>query len=181
MAWVRTAASLISFGFTIYKFFQYLRENGAAERIFGPREFALVMITIGIAALVLAAIEHRFNMRQLRQQYGVLVPRSLALITACFIAGLGVIGLLVVFFRQSGSARSRLPRFTRCRTDAGIRPSHAHWKDDRARELASGSQGRAVNESCGRPTAGWCMCRRPSGTLLPGVAQVRPVACEVCV
>ena len=100
MAWVRTAASLISFGFTIYKFFQYLRENGAAERIFGPREFALVMITIGIAALVLAAIEHRFNMRQLRQQYGVLVPRSLALITACFIAGLGVIGLLVVFFRQ---------------------------------------------------------------------------------
>jgi inner membrane protein YidH len=27
MAWVRTATSLISFGFTIYKFFQYLREQ----------------------------------------------------------------------------------------------------------------------------------------------------------
>ena len=25
MAWVRTSTSLISFGFTIYKFFQYLR------------------------------------------------------------------------------------------------------------------------------------------------------------
>ena len=29
MAWVRTATSLISFGFTIYKFFQFLREEGA--------------------------------------------------------------------------------------------------------------------------------------------------------
>ena len=27
MAWTRTATSLISFGFTIYKFFQYLRED----------------------------------------------------------------------------------------------------------------------------------------------------------
>jgi putative membrane protein len=27
MAWVRTSVSLISFGFTIYKFFQYLRES----------------------------------------------------------------------------------------------------------------------------------------------------------
>ena len=27
MAWVRTATSLISFGFTIFKFFQFLRED----------------------------------------------------------------------------------------------------------------------------------------------------------
>ena len=27
MAWTRTATSLISFGFTIYKFFEYLREG----------------------------------------------------------------------------------------------------------------------------------------------------------
>ena len=30
MAWVRTATSLISFGFTIYKFFEYLRESQGA-------------------------------------------------------------------------------------------------------------------------------------------------------
>jgi uncharacterized membrane protein YidH (DUF202 family) len=43
MAWVRTSTSLISFGFTIYKFFQYLRENeqGAANEVsIGPRGFA---------------------------------------------------------------------------------------------------------------------------------------------
>jgi putative membrane protein len=31
MAWVRTATSLISLGFTIYKFFQYLREQRRCE------------------------------------------------------------------------------------------------------------------------------------------------------
>ncbi len=30
MAWVRTSVSLISFGFTIYKFFEYLRESEQA-------------------------------------------------------------------------------------------------------------------------------------------------------
>ncbi len=40
---MRTSTSLISFGFTIYKFFQYLRENeqGAANEVsIGPRGFA---------------------------------------------------------------------------------------------------------------------------------------------
>jgi len=32
MAWVRTATSLISFGFTVYKFVQYLRESQGAPR-----------------------------------------------------------------------------------------------------------------------------------------------------
>jgi uncharacterized membrane protein YidH (DUF202 family) len=61
MAWVRTATSLISFGFTIYKFFQYLqeRQTNVEERLLGPRGYALVMITIGIVALVLATLQHR--------------------------------------------------------------------------------------------------------------------------
>lgn len=47
MAWVRTATSLISFGFTIYKFFQieFAKEGArAVDRLIGPREFALIMI-----------------------------------------------------------------------------------------------------------------------------------------
>lgn len=40
MAWVRTAASLISFGFTIYKFFQYMRGNrpDVVDGAIGPRD-----------------------------------------------------------------------------------------------------------------------------------------------
>jgi len=81
MAWVRTAMSLISFGFTIYKFFQYLRENqqGVADNsLIGPRGFALLMIGIGLTALILATVEHRRSIRALRVEYGGLVPYSLA-------------------------------------------------------------------------------------------------------
>jgi putative membrane protein len=55
MAWVRTATSLISFGFTIYKFFQYLQEQQDPLRVraFGPRQYATLMIVIGLLALVL--------------------------------------------------------------------------------------------------------------------------------
>ena len=100
LAWVRTATSLISFGFTIYKFFQYLRENEPAHHgAFGPREFALVAISVGIVALLLATYEHRRSMQSLRAQYGD-VPYSLATVLAALISAFGVLGLIAVIFRQ---------------------------------------------------------------------------------
>jgi putative membrane protein len=100
MAWVRTATSLISFGFTLYKFFQYLHQDKPpAQGILGPRGFALIMIGIGLTALVFATIEQRRNMQTLRTEYGA-VPPSLATIVAGFIAVLGVLGLLTVLLHQ---------------------------------------------------------------------------------
>lgn len=100
MAWTRTATSLISFGFTIYKFFQYLRqeEQITDTGLLGPREFGLLMIAIGLTALAFATIEHRRNMNQLRASYGP-EPYSLAAIVSGLIAVLGVVGLLAVLFR----------------------------------------------------------------------------------
>ena len=72
MAWIRTATSLISFGFTIYKFFQFVREEGKIQHpdhLLGPREFALIMILAGLVALVLATVQHRRDMKTLRTQY----------------------------------------------------------------------------------------------------------------
>jgi putative membrane protein len=41
MSWVRTATSLITFGFSVYKFFQIEKGGGEqAGRLVGPREFA---------------------------------------------------------------------------------------------------------------------------------------------
>ena len=37
MAWIRTALSMIGFGFIIYKFFQYLAEEIAAGNIRRPQ------------------------------------------------------------------------------------------------------------------------------------------------
>ena len=102
MAWVRTALSLISFGFTIDKFFEYLRENQqgvAGTSSIGPRGFALLMIGIGLTALILATLEHRRSMRVLRVDFRGVVPYSLATVIATLIGLLGVLGLISVAFR----------------------------------------------------------------------------------
>ena len=104
MAWVRTATSLISFGFTIYKFFQFLREESAskashADHLIGPRQFALLMILVGLGTLGLATLQHRRYMQMLRAQ-GALIPNSLALVLALLVVVLGFLGLFVVLFRQ---------------------------------------------------------------------------------
>ena len=101
MAWVRTATSLISFGFTIYKFFQYQTERGQAfvDRLIGPREFAVIMIIVGVSGLVLASVEHHQSMKTLRATYGDM-PRSTAGIVGGFIGVLGVLALIAVILRQ---------------------------------------------------------------------------------
>ncbi len=102
MAWVRTAVSMISFGFTIYKFFQYQLEHRpvATDRLIGPREFALIMIAIGLVALLLSTIQHRQSMRALRAEYGALVPVSTSAIVAGLFSILGLLALIAVLFRH---------------------------------------------------------------------------------
>jgi inner membrane protein YidH len=102
MAWVRTATSLISFGFTIYKFFDYLRGQGggeASQRLFDARKYALIIISIGLIALLLATLQHRRNMKELRATFAH-VPYSEATVLAGLISILGVLTLLAVIFRQ---------------------------------------------------------------------------------
>jgi putative membrane protein len=103
MAWVRTSTTLISFGFTIYKFFQGMRQSGelvgASEHPLGARTMGLIMISIGLAGLVLATVDHRRSMRQLSEHYGI-KKASLALLLAALIGGLGILGLAAVVFRQ---------------------------------------------------------------------------------
>jgi putative membrane protein len=101
MAWVRTGTSLISFGFTVYKFFQFeisKQQPVPAAGIIGPRGFALMMISIGLVALVLSTIEHRRSMKAMRTEFGS-VPYSTAAIVASLVSGLGVVALLAVVLR----------------------------------------------------------------------------------
>jgi putative membrane protein len=102
MAWVRTATSLISFGFTIYKFFQYLREQKGLEpegRALGPRGFAMLMITIGLVSLLLATMQHVKVRKKLKRVYPE-AGFSLATIMAALISLLGIFALLAVIIRQ---------------------------------------------------------------------------------
>jgi putative membrane protein len=101
IAWVRTATSLISFGFTIYKFFQYIQEKGTGsqDRLLGPAEFATLMISLGIVSLALATWQHQRDMRALRAMHPE-VPYSLATVLAGLISALGLVALLAVILRQ---------------------------------------------------------------------------------
>ena len=96
MAWIRTATSLISFGFTIYKFFDLeLKSNQSA---LSARAFAIIMISSGLVALTLAGIQHHASLRSLRAEYGHF-PRSVSGPVAALIGLLGVLALIGVVVR----------------------------------------------------------------------------------
>ena len=99
MAAERTATSLITFGFAIYKFFQLDVERPRQNHLIGPREFALAMVVLGLLSLVIGIAEHQRGRRQLRRQYREL-PWSGAMITAILVVALGVLALLVMIFRE---------------------------------------------------------------------------------
>ena len=56
MSVIRTAMSLISFGFTIFQFFQKMRDARVIEHAKAPRNFGVSLVVIGIAMLVLGII-----------------------------------------------------------------------------------------------------------------------------
>jgi putative membrane protein len=100
MSWIRTATSLITFGFSIYKFFQLENPSRMLQaRLIGPRQFALVLVTLGLLSLVLAIVEHRHNVRALGVESSA-EHWSLATLLAIIISILGILALAAMIFRQ---------------------------------------------------------------------------------
>ena len=95
MAWVRTATSMISFGFTIAKLVPN-RANGRESWILDTHTFASIMIAVALVALTFAAIQHRREMRTLRAQYGDRVPYSNAMLVASLVAAFGILAFVAV-------------------------------------------------------------------------------------
>lgn len=102
MAWVRTATSLISFGFTIYKFFEF--ESGRSAAVPGasplltPRQFGMIMISTGLVALALATFDHYRNMKRMREAYGP-AGRSVSLAVAAIVSAMGLLALFAAMVR----------------------------------------------------------------------------------
>ena len=97
MAWIRAATSPITFGFSVYKFFQ-LEAPGRKlnNRLIGPRQFALVLVSRGQMSLLLATLEHRRNIRVL----GVQCSENRHLLAA-LLAALACFGALGTMLYQS--------------------------------------------------------------------------------
>jgi putative membrane protein len=102
MAWIRTAISMIGFGFSIYKFFQYLPEDIAAGNISrpqAPRNLGMSLIALGTLALVAAGWQHRRFLNEI----GVTQNRhvwSISFVVALFVILIGVITFYGILLRK---------------------------------------------------------------------------------
>ena len=106
MAWIRTALSLISFGFTIYKFLDYSREQLIAtgkelHGISSPKVVGLFMIGMGILSLIFGTLENITTVKGLRGRYEVRRKRY-ALWMAVMITIFGLIIFLGIVFQVRG-------------------------------------------------------------------------------
>ena len=102
MAAVRTSLSLIGFGFTIYKFFQSLRENMGDDgpiRVAGPRRLGMTLVSLGIFVLIAAAWQHWHFLKLLQQETGRQFSWSVSLTTAALLALTGLVLLVIISAR----------------------------------------------------------------------------------
>jgi putative membrane protein len=109
MSVIRTTLSLISFGFTIFKVFQELREQAVVTHASAARNFGLTLVALGIVMLVLGIIYHAqfmWGLRRTRAEmkeggliYGESVfPPSMTLITAVILLLIGLtVGISMLF------------------------------------------------------------------------------------
>lgn len=92
MAWVRTATSMISFGFTIAK----LVPEQPHEGLLDTRTFSSIMIGVALLALLFASVQHHHDMKALRAKYPNNVPVSNSMIVATLVSGFGLIAFVAV-------------------------------------------------------------------------------------
>jgi putative membrane protein len=96
-AWIRTSASMISFGFGIYKFLDYFKgERPVTQGIVSPRYFATFLIDTGLFALTGVAAEPGRSFAV----YAGRVPRSLAGAVAVLMSIIGTLALVATIMRQ---------------------------------------------------------------------------------
>ena len=99
LVFVLLGLSLITFGFAVYKFFQFeLKDAPPPNMLIGPRGFGLVLIVIGLLSVVLGMVEQARDLTSLRRQY-VGMPKSLSGLIGIVVAALGLFALVVVVVR----------------------------------------------------------------------------------
>jgi putative membrane protein len=108
MAWIRTAISLIGFGFTIVQFFQRLQTtpiNGHAMRPEAPRDLGLALIGSGILALGISIFQYQRGIHYLwEKQFQAIAGfseqrgHSPALAVAVVLVLIGLFAFISVFF-----------------------------------------------------------------------------------
>jgi putative membrane protein len=101
MAWIRTSVSMISFGFTLFKFFMYLRESEILSSqlpMHGPRNLGLVLVGLGTFLLVMAIFEYLVYQRWLSREMKQKFPLSTTLLAALVLSIIGILALINLLY-----------------------------------------------------------------------------------
>ncbi len=101
MAWIRTSISMIGFGFTIYKFLQYLAEAQEVGplRLNAPRNLGMAFVILGTLALIGSILQHRQFMKRLGATETTYMW-SLPVLVALLVALIGVLAFIGILVRR---------------------------------------------------------------------------------
>jgi len=102
MAWIRTALSLIGFGFGIGKLDAYLHEADLHTRFDLPHStlvFGASFIVVGILGLLAAIVQHARVLKRLsRPDFAYDAMRPVAMTVAVLLMLIGVFGLIAILW-----------------------------------------------------------------------------------
>ncbi len=102
MAWIRTALSLIGFGFGIGKLAAYMDAAGLHTRFDVPHSsliFGASFIVVGILGLLAAIVQHaRILNRLSRPDFAYNAMRPIAMTVAALLMLIGLFGLIAILW-----------------------------------------------------------------------------------
>lgn len=106
MAWIRTSLSMITFGFGIDRFFNYLKQaemGTSIERISEERILGLSLITLGVVALAGAIVSHWRTLKNLEQRKFRYLPGwSLSISIAIVLVFIGLASYIPLITQDIG-------------------------------------------------------------------------------
>lgn len=103
MSVIRTSLSLIGFGFTIFQFFQKLKESNVLTSAGAARNFGLALVALGIVMLALGIVYHLMFMIGLRHERENMKAAGLVHAESHFPASLTLLTALVLLLIGFGA------------------------------------------------------------------------------
>ena len=99
LAWMRTSVSLITFGFSITKFHEYLeKQHQGAQFADGPFLLGIALIFFGTIALLPAVVAHFHRIRRMKELgMPVISMLSIPLVATVALFGIGVLTLIDLY------------------------------------------------------------------------------------
>ena len=97
MAWVRTSLSMLSFGFTIYKFLESAVQSDQLARADSPQQVGLFLAGVGTLSMLLGVVSYWTTLKDLRRteefrlgRPGLRIGASMAIAGVAMFLGIAV-------------------------------------------------------------------------------------------